>query len=135
MRSGLYQLTNRVVWDRTDPDRCRQEAEDRAGPSPLGYLYRLQKDRSNQQICLSALKIEKVTPCGWRVRVNHRETTVILKKGRKFAYPTLDEAVKDFLRRWEWWRRQLSRKVEEADETIMMFKHPEQHRELSFLHK
>lgn len=98
------------------PDRaeeCRLEAERRAGTSELGYLYRLDRQSyassdeygdyysSRSVVELTAYRIHKLTPCGWTLDIytGARRRFVSRETYKRFALPTVDEAIESFVAR------------------------------------
>lgn len=94
-------------------DTCRIEAERRAGPCDLGYLYRLSDvgysisdeygDHAYTDTCveLDAYPIHKVTPCGHTLEhySGARRRFVSSQTDKRFALPTIEDAVENFIRR------------------------------------
>jgi hypothetical protein len=87
----------------------------RAGPAPLGYLYRFTEctyassdpwgddDRwtSHTQVELEAFPIRKITPCGWTLDAwtGARHRWVSKETTKRFALPTVEEALASYVAR------------------------------------
>lgn len=101
-------------WSPNRAAECQAAAERLAGPSELGYLYRFDRQAYSSMnewedvsirecVELTAYRIHKLTPCGWtldlwsgaRRRFVSRDTT------KRFALPTVDEAIESFVKRQE----------------------------------
>lgn len=103
-------------WYPHKADECRLEAERRAGSAPLGFLYRFDRRSysytidadgdvygSYSVVELTAYPIHKVTPCGWTLEVfsGARRKWVSRETTKRFALPTIDEAIESFVKRQE----------------------------------
>lgn len=103
-RHGRYRRVNvvsGVQWNHNDVAASRKYAEERAGASLLGYLYRFEWDRSYERLNLIAYKITKKTPKGWKIYLGGISGTKQIMEGtmRKFAAPTIEAALESYKRR------------------------------------
>lgn len=102
-------MAYQTPWRPREAEACKRDAEERAGLSPLGYLYRLEEvwystvidaDReeygSRLALELRACPIRRRTPKGWRL-FNGR--FVLEPATKRWACPTLEEAVESFVAR------------------------------------
>lgn len=112
-----------VRWNHEKPDECRQLAEQLVGPSPLGYLYRMEWDHTTYSIKLCAIKILKKTPKGWCIRGNkplksrHGYASIwVAENGyQRFAAPDVGKALVSYQARKAKYCAILQAKLEMAE--------------------
>jgi hypothetical protein len=124
-----------VEYRHRDSQQCIQMAEERAGTSVLGYLYRFDWDRSHRCLKLTAYRICKKTPKGWRILINsHRwsyggnagKTKLVLDQRRRaFARPTIEAALNSYKCRKTMYSQILQHKLDEAKESLAAASLPE----------
>jgi hypothetical protein len=109
-----------VQYTHRDSVTCIKHAEERAGASLLGYLYRFEWCRSSRCLRLIAYKITKKTPKGWRIFLGPYSGTrqVIEGTRRKFAAPTIEKALESYRCRKTRYFHILQHQLEEAKEQM-----------------
>jgi hypothetical protein len=117
----------------------KADAEDRAGKSEHGYLYRVEWCRQAQMPELKAYPILKVTTRGWRIQIvtfgwfGRRESKMVFKDAaRAFAKPTVAEAVENYVARKTYYRDCLKHRLTEATAMIEAIHKPEVKREFEY---
>jgi hypothetical protein len=127
-----------ALWS-GNSQQTKEHAEERAGKSELGYLYRLEWCRDAQAPELKAYPILKVTPRGWRIRAisrrwfNRREDKMVYRDAaRTFAKPTVAEAVESYIARKTYYRSCLEQRLVEATKMVEAVKRPDVKREFEY---
>lgn len=122
-----------------DSKAHKAHAEERAGKSELGYLYRLDWCHEAQLPELKAYPILKVTPRGWRIRApsgrwfKRREDKMVYRDARRtFAKPTVAEAVNHYVARKSYYRDCLKHRVAEATKMVEAINEPEVKQEFEY---
>lgn len=96
-----------------DADKVREQAERQAGGAPLGVLYRFDDvsyassnedgdySTSSEHVELTAYPIHKLTFKGWTLESysGSRRRWVSGFTSKRFALPTVEEAMKSFIKR------------------------------------
>lgn len=108
-RRGLTRRVNvvdGVEYSHRNSTECIQFAQERAGASLLGYLYRFEWDRSHDCLKLIAYRIAKKTPKGWQIFLGRagfyqsKETRLVIDGTmRQFARSSVDAALESYKRR------------------------------------
>ena len=127
----------KTLWS-SDSNQTKLNAEEAAGPSELGYLYRLDWCPIVRNAVLRAYRIIKFTPCGCRIALGRGIVTastrvVIDKSFRKFAHRTVAEAVTSYLARKTRYRSLLQYRIQEANDMIAAVQQPDIKRQLDFI--
>lgn len=134
-----------VEYRHHDATECIRMAEERAGPSVLGYLYRFEWDRSHRCLKLIAFRISKKTPRGWKILTgssSYAQPKQILENTRRrFAAKSVDVALESYLARKKMYVSILEHQLSEAKEQLSAGKRSEAYptklagpkRELAFL--
>lgn len=122
-------------WETHRVEACRLEAENRAGPAPLGFLYRFDRQSysytidadmdvygSYSVVELTAYPIHKLTPCGWTLEVysGARRKWVSRETTKRFALPTIEEALESFVARQERRIQIMKLRIAESERAIDM---------------
>jgi hypothetical protein len=107
-------------WTPEDPEGCRERANEAAGPSEHGYLYRLYWSRRKEEIRLIAYPILKITPMCWKIQVKFRDKpTYVSQNGhRKYACFTVAEAVSSYRARREAAVRHATWRLRDAEKSL-----------------
>jgi hypothetical protein len=114
----------REVATRYTPDNlqdCKKLAEDNAGPSEHGYLYRLYWSRSLQSIRLVAYPILKITPMCFKIQPKiHNKPMYVsqIETKQRYACSKLDMAVASYKARRQSMVRICERRLRDAEESL-----------------
>lgn len=116
-----------IRWDGSSAQSkadCKKLAEDRAGPSENGYLYRLYWSRDKSCIRLIAYPILKITPKCWKIHPKVLKKPVYVSKDSdrfQYACEDLEDALLSYrhrrsalVRRLEFRLRDAQRSLDEA---------------------
>ena len=115
-------MTQGVEYAHDRAIECIRRAEEWAGASVLGYLYRFEWNSYHSTLMLQAFRISKKTPKGWKILINSYrsfragKTQQVLEGTRKqFARPTVEAALESYRLRKMRYQMILKHKLKDAE--------------------